>query len=163
LQKNKKNKPIKFYKMEKTIKITIDTATRWYNGENAELKELALQAFPELGHKAIEKGTLVWVKETENQSWRVGYYSHLDISRKSHQCFRYRGESSAFGWKICTAKNPFLEDEKSYQLLKKILEDLKYLRAKSAEALKNTDNFDASPLIRSVSQIEIEIEKFIES
>jgi len=37
------------------IKLTIDTATRWYNGNDAELKELALTTFPELGKKALPK------------------------------------------------------------------------------------------------------------
>lgn len=30
------------------LKITLDTATRWYNGHDNELKELAVQTFPEL-------------------------------------------------------------------------------------------------------------------
>ena len=37
------------------IKLTIDTATRWYNGNDAELKELALTTFPELGKKSLPK------------------------------------------------------------------------------------------------------------
>jgi hypothetical protein len=37
------------------IKLTLDTATRWYNGNDAELKELALTTFPELGKKALPK------------------------------------------------------------------------------------------------------------
>jgi hypothetical protein len=37
------------------IKLTLDTATRWYNGNDTELKELALTTFPELGKKALPK------------------------------------------------------------------------------------------------------------
>ena len=37
------------------IKITLSTAERWINGNDTELKELALTTFPELGKKALPK------------------------------------------------------------------------------------------------------------
>jgi hypothetical protein len=37
------------------ITITIETAKRWYNGEDKELKELAIQTFPELSVKQLPK------------------------------------------------------------------------------------------------------------
>jgi hypothetical protein len=37
------------------IKISIETATRWYNGADNELKDLALQTYPELGKKQLPK------------------------------------------------------------------------------------------------------------
>jgi hypothetical protein len=37
------------------IKISIETATRWYNGTDNELKDLALQTYPELGKKQLPK------------------------------------------------------------------------------------------------------------
>lgn len=42
--------------MEKRkIQITIETAERWYNGCDRELKELAVQTFPELEKKSLPK------------------------------------------------------------------------------------------------------------
>jgi len=37
------------------IKITLATAERWFNGNDADLKELALTTFPELGKKSLPK------------------------------------------------------------------------------------------------------------
>ncbi len=37
------------------IKITLSTAERWVNGNDTELKELALTTFPELGKKVLPK------------------------------------------------------------------------------------------------------------
>jgi len=49
------------------IKITLATAERWFNGNDAELKELALTTFPELGKKSLPKS---W----EELGEIVGYY-----------------------------------------------------------------------------------------
>ncbi len=37
------------------IKISIETATRWFNSADNELKDLALQTYPELGKKQLPK------------------------------------------------------------------------------------------------------------
>ena len=37
------------------IKISLDTATRWYNGTDEELKGLAIQTYPELAKKELPK------------------------------------------------------------------------------------------------------------
>jgi hypothetical protein len=37
------------------IKISLETAQRWYNGQNTELKELAVQTYPELVKKELPK------------------------------------------------------------------------------------------------------------
>jgi len=37
------------------IKISLETATRWFNGADNELKDLALQTYPELGKKQLPK------------------------------------------------------------------------------------------------------------
>jgi hypothetical protein len=42
--------------MEKrNLSINLDTATRWYNSNDKELKALALETFPELGKKELPK------------------------------------------------------------------------------------------------------------
>ena len=42
--------------MEKrNLSINLDTATRWYNSTDKELKALALETFPELGKKELPK------------------------------------------------------------------------------------------------------------
>jgi hypothetical protein len=47
------------------IKISLETATRWYNGADNELKDLALQTYPELGKK---------LKNWEDLKKIKGYY-----------------------------------------------------------------------------------------
>lgn len=37
------------------IKISLETATRWYNGMDTELKELSIQTYPELVKKELPK------------------------------------------------------------------------------------------------------------
>jgi hypothetical protein len=37
------------------IKISLETAQRWYNGQDTELKELAVQTYPELAKKELPK------------------------------------------------------------------------------------------------------------
>lgn len=49
----KKQKQIKMKKRQ--IEITIETAKRWYNNRNLEMKQLALEGFPELEEKELPK------------------------------------------------------------------------------------------------------------
>ena len=51
----------------RNLKISKETANRWYNGSDEELKQLALQTFPELAEKELPKS---W-EELEDVS---GYY-----------------------------------------------------------------------------------------
>jgi hypothetical protein len=39
----------------RNVKISIQTANRWYNGTDKELKELAVQTYPELAKKELPK------------------------------------------------------------------------------------------------------------
>jgi hypothetical protein len=39
----------------RNVKISLETATRWYNGTDNELKELALTTYPELDKKELPK------------------------------------------------------------------------------------------------------------
>jgi hypothetical protein len=39
----------------RTIKISLETAQRWYNGTDNELKELAVQTYPEIAKKELPK------------------------------------------------------------------------------------------------------------
>jgi hypothetical protein len=39
----------------RTIKISLETAQRWYNGTDNELKELAVQTYPEVAKKELPK------------------------------------------------------------------------------------------------------------
>jgi hypothetical protein len=55
------------------IKISLETAQRWYNGQNTELKELAVQTYPELVKKELPS---TW-KELGNLN---GYYVASDSS-----------------------------------------------------------------------------------
>lgn len=56
---------------KRKIQITIETAERWYNGCDRELKELALQTFPELEKKRLPKS---WYDLKEI----AGYYTNSD-------------------------------------------------------------------------------------
>jgi hypothetical protein len=47
------------------IKISLETATRWHNGTDKELKELAVQTYPELGKKQLPKS---WEELEKNRN-----------------------------------------------------------------------------------------------
>jgi hypothetical protein len=58
------------------IKLTLDTASRWYNGNNKELKELALTTFPELGKKALPKS---WEELEEISGYWVNANKSIEL------------------------------------------------------------------------------------
>jgi len=71
------------------IKITLATAERWVNGNDAELKELALTTFPELGKKALPKS----FSEIHTDGWFV----NDDEDIKSHNnCQDLKGFRNIF-------------------------------------------------------------------
>jgi hypothetical protein len=53
------------------IKISLETATRWYNGNDKELKQLALQTYPELLKKELPKS---WEELGKFNGYYVGEY-----------------------------------------------------------------------------------------
>ena len=57
------------------IKISLDTATRWYNGTDEELKGLALQTYPELEKKELPKS---WEDLKKIEGWFAKYDSTID-------------------------------------------------------------------------------------
>ena len=60
-------------KMEtRNIKITIETATRWFNGCDKELKDLAAQTYPELVKKELPK---TWEELGSYKGWHTGRQS----------------------------------------------------------------------------------------
>jgi hypothetical protein len=58
------------------IKLEYETATRWYNGTDNELKNLALQAFPEI---AIKKLPQNWKELDKLSGWFVNGSSKISI------------------------------------------------------------------------------------
>jgi hypothetical protein len=58
------------------IKLTLDTASRWYNGNDAELKELALTTFPELGKKSLPKS---WEELEEISGYWVNANKSIEL------------------------------------------------------------------------------------
>lgn len=56
----------------------------------------------------IEKDTLVWFRDSEEENWMVGYYSHS--KNESHYCFDYSKKSTetigVTQWNIVTTENP---------------------------------------------------------
>jgi hypothetical protein len=60
----------------------------------------------------IEKDTLVWFRDSEDENWMVGYYSHFDSRYKKHRCFDYSKKSTETSvntdWEIVTTENPLL-------------------------------------------------------
>jgi hypothetical protein len=64
--------------MEKrNIELTIETAERWFNGCDRELKQLALQTFPELEKNKLPKS---WEELDDTSGWFVTPNSTIDIS-----------------------------------------------------------------------------------
>jgi hypothetical protein len=77
----------------RNVKISLETAQRWYNGTDKELKELAVQTYPELAKKELPKS---WV-ELENIT---GYYLNLESKAKFiHDCHTDKTNSSIFATK----------------------------------------------------------------
>jgi len=58
----------------------------------------------------IEKDTLVWFRDSENENWMVGYYSHFEDGK--HHCVDYSKKSTETfdntNWEIVTTENPLL-------------------------------------------------------
>jgi len=55
----------------RNLKISKETATRWYNGNDTELKQLTLQTFPELGEKELPKS---WEELEKIRGYRISTY-----------------------------------------------------------------------------------------
>ena len=64
----------------RNLKISKETAIRWYNGSDEELKQLALQTFSELGEKELPKSWEELVKIS-------GYYTNIESEIKA--CCNY--------------------------------------------------------------------------
>jgi hypothetical protein len=65
----------------RNLKISKETANRWYNGNDTELKQLALQTFPELAEKELPKS---WEELGEDflvLDQRFGALARLEILR----------------------------------------------------------------------------------
>ena len=58
--------------------------------------------------QVIEKDTLVWFRDSEDENWMVGYYSHFE--KGQHVCFASSKKSTETTevtiWKIVTTENP---------------------------------------------------------
>ena len=77
----KLNEQFKNKIMEKRkIELTIETATRWYNGCDAELKALAVGTFPELKKKELPK---TWEELKVIYGYYVDYSSKIILIEKS--------------------------------------------------------------------------------
>jgi hypothetical protein len=63
----------------RNIQISIETAGRWFNGENKELKDLAVQTYPELAKKELPKS---WEELKEFN----GFYVHEDSEILEADC-----------------------------------------------------------------------------
>jgi hypothetical protein len=72
----------------RTIKISLETAQRWYNGTDNELKELAVQTYPEVAKKELPKS---WEElEKINGYWicsnsKVRTQSFFETRHKEHK------------------------------------------------------------------------------
>jgi hypothetical protein len=62
------------------IKITRETAERWYNGCDKELKELALQTYPELKEPEYKIGE-VYAFASSEKEFENGYF-YVDTLKK---------------------------------------------------------------------------------
>lgn len=56
----------------------------------------------------IEKDTIVWFRDSEDENWMVGYYSHFE--KGQHVCFIDSKKSTetdrTISWEIVTTENP---------------------------------------------------------
>ncbi len=127
------------------IKISLETAQRWYNGQNTELKELAVQTYPELVKKELPKtyeelGHLITSFATNEQvlavdamrklSQLMAVYNDGDTSGKNviriyydgkPDIFSYSGLQSFLSFKDKATAELFLENFKDLILIAKPL------------------------------------------
>lgn len=69
---------------KRQIEITIETAKRWYNNGNLEMKQLALEGFPELEEKELPKS---WKALNEINGWFINSDSEVIIIKKRLCCY----------------------------------------------------------------------------
>ena len=62
----------------RNVKISLETAQRWYNDYNHELKELAVQTYPEVAKKELPKS---WGKLESIPGWYVTNSSNIEENR----------------------------------------------------------------------------------
>jgi len=89
----------------------IDTEYETYTIDGkSRIKDKYPSAFLEYPFKEqlIEKDTLVWFRDSENENWMVGYYSHFEDGK--HHCVDYSKKSTETfdntNWEIVTTENP---------------------------------------------------------
>lgn len=82
------------------IKISLDTATRWYNGTDEELKGLAIQTYPELAKKELPKsweelGTIEGIyTDSESFICSIGLFKTNDSRNKNVFATKEQAEAS---------------------------------------------------------------------
>jgi hypothetical protein len=60
------------------LKISKETANRWYNGSDTELKQLALQTFPELAEKELPKS---WEEAQRYTNTSLERYTNISLDK----------------------------------------------------------------------------------
>jgi hypothetical protein len=102
---------VKVDKISDDEKYPIETKNETYTFEGKrDVHDKYPSAFTEYPFKEepIEKDTLVWFRIDENESWKVGYYSHFENGK--HYCFVNSKKSTETNnttfWKIVTTENP---------------------------------------------------------
>lgn len=82
------------------IKISKETATHWYNGEDNELKQLAIQTYPELDEASPKVGDLCLFRDDESDLNKgIGLIGTLK-SQLSNNEFKFQREEGGV-WKYC--------------------------------------------------------------
>ena len=91
----------------------IDTEYETYKIDGkSRIKDKYPSAFLEYPFKEqpIEKDTIVWFRDSEDENWMVGYYSHFENGQ--HVCFINSKKSTEtdriISWKIVTTENPLI-------------------------------------------------------
>jgi hypothetical protein len=104
---------VKYFCSDREYPIGIEKETYTFDGR-AVIEDKYPSAFLEFPFKEqpIEKDTLVYYRDDEEESWKVGYYSHFDNVSKKHWCFMGSKKSTEtdlkIRWSIVTTENPLL-------------------------------------------------------
>jgi hypothetical protein len=61
----------------RNVKISLETAQRWYNGTDNELKELAVQTYPEIAKKELPKS---WCDLGKISGWKICTNTDLNVT-----------------------------------------------------------------------------------
>jgi len=109
------------------IELSLETAIRWYNGTDAELKALSVQTYPELGKKELPKSWKDAKRYTNTAEEKFVAMARLEILRDIYN------DGWVADWEDRTQNKYVIEFSKNKLFFDKLNNSNKFLAFKDAE------------------------------